>query len=141
MARPDFNRMRDQLLRNGVSVRVASRTVTELDEHYDDLESEALAAGMTADEASEYASRQIGEPQTLLHEISCRVELRCWIFRYPGFARVLLPLAWILILPATPLIAGVAHLSSIVRWTACLLLSALVTAAMMLVMQISLTLS
>ncbi|MEQ9562518.1 MAG: hypothetical protein RLN69_08365, partial [Woeseiaceae bacterium] len=72
---------------------------------------------------------------------SRRSELRSWIYRYPGLARIILPVAWIVLLPATPVFVGVAHVTSILRWSACLLLSALVTAAMMLIMQLSLTLT
>jgi hypothetical protein len=141
MSRPDFERMRDEMLRNGVSARVVTRTVAELNEHFSDLETEALQGGMTASDASAFAACQLGDPQTLVAQVSRRSELRSWMYRYPSLARVILPVAWIVLLPAAPVFAGVAHFTSIVRWSACLLLSALVTAAMMLIMQLSLTLT
>ena len=141
MPRPDFEWMRNEMLRNGVAARVVSRTVAELDEHFIDLEAEARQSGMTATDASAFAAHQLGDPRTLVEQVSRRSELRSWIYRYPGLARVILPVAWIVLLPATPVFVGVAHATSILRWTACLLLSALVTAAMMLIMQLSLTLT
>lgn len=141
MPRPDFNWMRDEMLRKGVSVNVVSRTVAELDEHYSDLESEALKSGMTHIDAAAFAALHLGKPEVLVSEVAQRIELRSWVFRHPRFARIALPVAWIFLLPVAPVFAGVAHFSSIVRWSTCLLLSALVTAAMMLIMQLSLTLS
>lgn len=140
MPRPDFEWMRNEMLRKGVSARVVARTVAELDEHYSDLESEGLRSGMTSAEAGHFAARQLGQPEALVAQVSQRTELHGWMYRYPRMARVLLPVAWIVLQPVRPVLAGVEHFSSIVRWSACLLLSALVTASMMLVMQLSLTL-
>jgi hypothetical protein len=132
--------MRNEMLRNGVSARVIARTVAELDEHYSDLESEGMSGGMTMADAEEFATRQLGRPEALVAQVSQKAELRSWMFRYPRMARVLLPVAWIILQPVRPVFAGIEHFSSIVRWSTCLLLSALVTATMMLVMQLSLTL-
>lgn len=132
--------MRDEMLRNGVSARVVARAIAELDEHYTDLETEGLSRGMTPADAADFAALQLGHPETLISQVSQRPELRSWMFRYPRIARVLLPVAWLVLQPVRPVFAGVEHFSSIVRWSACLLLSALVTATMMLVMQLSLTL-
>jgi hypothetical protein len=53
---------------------------------------------------------------------------------------IVLPVAFVLLLPSAPLFAGAVHLSSIFRWLACLILSGLITATMMLILQLSITL-
>ncbi|MEQ9562425.1 MAG: hypothetical protein RLN69_07890, partial [Woeseiaceae bacterium] len=66
MPRPDFEWMRNEMLRNGVAARVVSRTVAELDEHFTDLETEARQSGMTATDASAFAASQLGVARTLV---------------------------------------------------------------------------
>ena len=128
------------MLRNGVAPRVVARAVAELDEHFCDLEAEGLGRGLSSVEAAEFAATQLGNAQFLVEQVSQKPELRSWLFRYPRVARIVLPVAWVVLQPVRPVFAGAEHFSSIVRWSACLLLSALVTASMMLVMQLSLTL-
>ena len=139
MSRPDFKWMSKELLRNGVSPRIASRAVIELREHYEDLEAEARSGGIPSEAAMAQASERLGNPDMLVRQISSRVNLKSWIYRYPAVARVALPAVCVLILPVAPLFAGVAHLSSIMRWMACFLLSGLLTATLMLILQLSIT--
>ncbi|MGH8221724.1 MAG: hypothetical protein ACREQZ_02010, partial [Woeseiaceae bacterium] len=73
--------------------------------------------------------------------MSSRPELKSWTHRFPRAASLILPVAWLAVLPLLPVTAGIAHAASIARWLACLVLSALVTAAMMLIMQLSISLS
>ena len=127
------------MLRNGVSTRVAMRTIAELSDHYDDLQTENLNSGTSPDSAGELAAARLGDPARLVQQVSNTIALRSWTFRFPGIARLALPLACILLLPVAPVFAGVANLSTIVRWTTCLLLSALVTATIMFVLQLSIT--
>lgn len=141
MSRPDFELMRNELLRNGVAAAVAVRTVSELKDHFDDIEAEALAAGDTPEGAGALAVLRLGQPAVLIAAISSRQELRNWMYRYPRLARVLLPLTFVILLPVVPVFAGVAHLSSVLRWLAALLLSGLITAALMLILQLSISIS
>ncbi|HSD68261.1 MAG TPA: hypothetical protein VLB07_01855, partial [Woeseiaceae bacterium] len=134
MSRPDFDRMRNELLRSGVAAGIAARTVAELRDHYDDIEEEALAAGDAPQAAGELASRRLGQPDVLIAAIASRQELRSWIYRYPRLARVVLPLTCVVLLPVIPVFAGVANLSTVLRWLAALLLSGLITAMLMLVL-------
>jgi hypothetical protein len=53
---------------------------------------------------------------------------------------VVLPLAYVALLPTSPLFAGAARAQTIARWGACLMLSAAITGAMFLAMQISILL-
>jgi hypothetical protein len=141
MSRPDFEQMRNELLANGVSARVAARSVAELSDHFDDIEAEAMSAGTARDKASELANLRLGQPRTLIAAISSRQDLRSWMYRFPRLAQVVLPLTCVLLLPAMPVFAGVAHLSSVLRWLTALLLSALITATLMLLLQLSITFS
>ena len=52
MPNPQFESLRLDLLRSGVAPRYVERTIVELREHYGDLESAALAAGLPVDEAA-----------------------------------------------------------------------------------------
>jgi hypothetical protein len=61
--------------------------------------------------------------------------------RCPRLARLVLPVAYVVMLPLAPVYAGVANAPIIARWCTCLFLSGLITAAMFLVMQFSIALS
>ena len=50
---------------------------------------------------------------------------------------VVITLAYLALLPTRPLFAGVARAPEIARWGACMMLGAVITAAMFLAMQIS----
>lgn len=139
MSRPDFDRMWNEMLRNGVAAGVAARTIAELRDHFEDIEAEAMAAGDRPDAASDFAMRRLGRPDILVAAVASRQELRSWMYRYPRLARVILPLTCAILLPAAPVFAGVAHQSAVLRWVAALLLSGLVTALLMLVLQVTIT--
>lgn len=128
------------LLRSGVSTRYARRTATELNEHFDDLMQEAIADGLTEHAAVNVSYERLGDLRKIAAEIICRNELKTWVYRYPVAARVLLPVAYLALLPITPVFAGVARAQQIARWGACLMLSAVVTAAMFFAMQVSIAL-
>ena len=141
MSAPDFEWLRKELLRNGVSPRHVCRTILELADHFDDLEAEARRHGYDATTATVVARDRLGQMQQLAAAVAAHDELKSWIYRYPHLARIALPVAWVALLPVAPLFAGAAHAMTIVRWCACLLLSAVITAAMMLFMQLTITLS
>ena len=50
-------------------------------------------------------------------------------------------MACVAVLPAVPLIAGIANASALGRWMACAILGGLVTATMLLVLQLLITLT
>ena len=50
--REQLDTLRLELLRGGVAPHYVERTILELDEHCEDLERDALAAGFTADAAA-----------------------------------------------------------------------------------------
>jgi len=141
MPRPDLSQLRTQLLRSGVAPRHVQRTVAELDAHFDDLVDEALGDGADQARAERHAIRQLGDVDLLVDAVRARPELRSWAADYPRIALLVYPLACLAILPAVPIIAGIANASYLARWIACALLSGLVTASMLLVLQLSITLT
>ena len=141
MPRPDLSGLRTRLLRAGVAPRFVQRTEKELAEHFDDLFEGALADGMGRQEAEQHALRELGDVDRIAAEVCARPELRSWAASFPRLALVFYPLACIVVLPAVPIIAGIGNASHVGRWIACALMSGIVTAAMLLVLQLSITLT
>ena len=141
MPRPDFGALQAQLLRSGQSPRHVRRTITELDEHFDDLVDAAVAKGAGVIAAERQALQDLGDVHQIAAVIDARPELRSWAFHHPRIAIVLYPLACLAVLPVVPLIAGVTNASYLGRWIACAALSGVVTASIMLLLQLSITLT
>ena len=125
------------LRRSGVRCCHARRATLEIREHIDDLQADAIAAGMPLAMAKAHARQAIGDLRQIADDIVSRPELRVWMFRYPRVARACLPLAYFVLLPTRPLFVGVQRAPEIARWGACMMLGAAITAAMFLAMQIS----
>lgn len=141
MPEPNLERLRKQLLESGVGPRHVVRVVAELSDHLEDLEIEALRRGQCREAARAEAIDRLGDATVIAEHVLERPEFKCWIYRFPHLARILLPFAYFLVLPAAPISACVAHAPTIGRWCASLLISALVTSGMMLVMQIAIAIS
>lgn len=137
----DFQLLRTRLLESGVAPRHVKRIVAELDDHLEDLRVEAINQGRSVAEAQAWAAQRIGSETTLADRILAIPEYRAWIYRYPRVARIYLPLAYALLLPAAPVFAGIANPGIVFRWGAALMLSAAVTAAMFLSMQLAIVLT
>jgi hypothetical protein len=73
--------------------------------------------------------------------MAARPELRSWAWQHPRLAMAVYPLACVAVLPVVPLIAGVVNAPVLARWAGCAVLSGLVTAAMLLVLQLVITLT
>lgn len=140
MREPDFNNLATQLLKSGIAPRHAHRTVNELRDHYDDLVDAAVDEGSNSKAARRQAAEQLGTLDDFVTAMAARRELKTWAFRYPRLAVVVYPMACLAVLPAAPVFAGYAYRAALVRWAACLVGAALVTALMMLVMQLSIIL-
>ena len=135
-----FRELRCSMQNSGVAPRHIRRMVLELHDHLDDLKQEAVANGCDPFQAHARAVREIGDQKILARKILEHSELKTWVYRYPRVARLYYPVAYVLLLPAAPVFAGVARASMIARWGAALMLSATVTAAMFLAMQLSIAL-
>jgi hypothetical protein len=134
---PDFNELALRLLRNGLAPRHAHRMVNEIRDHYDDLVDAAVEAGRPIRDARQHAGRKLGGMDDLVAQASeCR-ELKTWAFRYPRAAICVYPLACLVALPAMPVLAGIANAPLLARWGASLLAAGLVTATLLLVLQLS----
>lgn len=141
MPDPDFDSLRVRLLRSGVAPRHVVRAISELRDHIEDIESEAVELGLPHEAAKVQASERIGTIDSIARQYLTRPELKCWIYRYPRTARLVLPIAYFMLLPAIPIIAGVENAPIIGKWCVCLLLGALVTATMLFVMQLSIAIT
>ncbi len=141
MPKPDLIKLRSHLLQSGIAPRHVKRTELELGEHYEDLVDSAMESGLDRCDAERHALLALGDLDHIAAEICARPELRSWAFSFPRLALVFYPIACVAVLPAVPILAGVANASNVGRWIACALMSGLVTAAMLLVLQLSITLT
>lgn len=132
-----FEKMRNQLLKNGVSPRIVERTIEELGDHLEDIQLEAAQRNISLSEAAE----RLGDPEIIARTLLARRELRSWPNRFPRLASYCMPLAYILLLPIAPIVAGASNRSLVARWGTALLLAAGITASMMLGMQLMITLA
>jgi hypothetical protein len=73
-------------------------------------------------------------------EMASRRELKTWAKRYPHLAVVVYPIACLAVLPALPVVVGIANRTALMRWSASLLAAGFVTAVLMLIMQLSIIL-
>ena len=141
MPKPDFHAFRSNLCHLGVASRHVKRASAELQDHYEDLLDEALINRIDRATAEQRATAALGDLGAIALDISSRPELSSWAFRYPKIAIVAYPLMCIAVMPAVPVIAGVANAPMLARWGASLLFGAAATAALLLFMQLSITLT
>ncbi len=137
MRKPEFRSLSRRMLDAGIAPKHVRRTVAELGDHYEDLVEADLGRGMRQADAHERAMAQIGQVDDLVQAMASRPELQGWASRYPRAAVVVYPLACLAALPAMPVVAGVAHASQLARWGASLVVAGLVTAGLLLILQLS----
>ena len=140
MREPDFSELATRLLKSGISPRHAHRTVNELRDHYDDLVDAAVDEGSNSKNARLSAANELGTMDDFVAEMASRRELKTWAFRYPRLAVVVYPIACLAVLPAVPVFVGIAHRTALARWGASLLAAGVVTAMLLLIMQLSIIL-
>ena len=140
MREPDFSALANRLLKSGISPRHAHRTVNELRDHYDDLVDAAVDEGANSRNARLSAANELGTMDDFVAAMASRRELKTWAFRYPRLAVVVYPLACLAGLPAMPGFVGIAHRTAVMRWGASLLVAGIITALLLLVMQLSIIL-
>ncbi len=141
MPDPDFTSFAGRLRDVGIANRYAERAADELAEHYADLISELRENGWEQEAAAAEARQQLGPLDLIATQMAAHRELRSWWLRWPRLARVTLPLACVAALPFTPVIAGVLHKDVLMRWSFAMLASALFTATLLGVLQLSIQLS
>ena len=113
-----FESLRLELLRSGVTPVYVERTILELAEHYTDLESAALAAGLGADEAARAARVTLGDERAIAAAILAHPELLTFSTRHPRVAHCLQSAVAIGTLPGLPLMFCIEHRPQLARWVA-----------------------
>ena len=117
MREGQFESLRLELLRSGVNPVYVERTLLELEEHYVDLESAALASGLGANEAARVALASLGNERAIAAAILVHPELLTFSTRYPRVAQYLT-------LPGLPLMFCIEHRPELTRWMAAVGLAA-----------------
>ena len=141
MHNTEFAALSNRLFASGVSPRYVRRIVLEMEDHLEDLRAEAMAGGMDEEEATRISLARLGDQQEIAERMLSNVELKAWIYRYPRIARLYLPLVYLLVLPVAPVFSGITDPGKVVRWGAALMMSAGVTATMLLCMQLAIVLT
>lgn len=113
-----FESLRLELLRSGVTPLYVERTIGELREHYADLESAALASGLGVDEAARVALSTLGSERAIAAAILAHPELLTFSSRHPRVAQCLHSAATIGTLPGIPLLFCIEHRPELARWGA-----------------------
>ncbi len=137
---PDFTTLAARLIDTGISPRHAHRTVNEVRDHFDDLVDAAVDSGADSRRARRQAAKQFGSLDDFVADMASRRELKTWAFRHPRIAVIVYPLACLAVLPAAPVMVGIAHAPAVLRWGTSLLAAGFVTATIFLVLQLSILL-
>jgi hypothetical protein len=111
-----FESLRLELLRGGVSPFYIERTILEVEEHFADLESAALAAGSSPAEAARTALAALGQESTIAAAVLARPNLLTFSARWPRVAHCLHSAATLGTLPGRPLLYCLEHRPDIARW-------------------------
>ena len=104
--------LKNQLIRQGVSWKHASRYVRELEHHYDDLFVAAKSRGLDDRTAGYMAEQALGNEEALLREMTSRPELQSIGQRYPKLCYLALPLILYLLIGVGALLIFVGVVST-----------------------------
>jgi hypothetical protein len=115
-----FDGLRLELLRGGVAPGYVKRTILELEEHCEDLERDALAAGLSAEAAARAALARLGNEESIVAAVLARTELRVWSYRWPRAAWCLRSAATVISIPGRPVIYCIDRSGEIARWATAL---------------------
>jgi len=92
MPNPPFESLRSALLRIGVSPRYVRRYCAELSDHYHMVVEENRSAGLTPEEATVDAYRQLGDEETLFRSVVQHPAAFAFARRRSGITFLLLPI-------------------------------------------------
>ena len=140
MREADFAAFEKQLIREGVAVTVAQRMTSELRDHHADIRDDLIQSGTPEADADYRASEALGSFDTLAEAAASRRELQNVFRRYPLLGCTVLPLACV----AAGSVSALAYANqritpAVARWSCFASISAAITAAMMLAMQLSIS--
>lgn len=119
-------------MRGGVAPAMVTRTLAELQDHFDDLRSEALASGRPSGEASAEALERLGASGVLAREVLSHPEFQSWSFRWPWVPAVLRQAVILASLASVPVWVVVSRGPVIVRWCVSTGLAMLITGGLLL---------
>jgi len=126
-----FEALKLALQKGGVAPVYIERTLLELEEHYADLEADALASGLSRDEAERAAHAALGTEHVIAAAVLERPELREWSLRYPRFAHCVRSAATIGLIPGMPVMFCIDHRPVLTRWAAAVMAAATFVGAVM----------
>lgn len=109
-----FEQLRETLLKAGFAPRHVRRYLAELRDHLDDLIQTQRDAGYDAEDAAIRAHARLGDDADLAAAMLARPRLRSWPARAPGLVFGLLPLLFLILLVALPVIL-LAGISEVIR--------------------------
>ncbi len=132
MPKPSFEALTQQLLDAGIAPRFAERLRRELEDHYRDLEREALASERSVLAAELEARRRLGSSELIAREFMSRPELKSWVYRSRWFARFLRGVCFVYIGLRGAVRAVAACRAGLVRFAAASVAAAVITAALLL---------
>ncbi len=79
----DFISLRARLLKGGISPKHVSRILSELKDHFEDLKSEGIGRGQSAEEAERDAMARLGSEDAVVEGALAKPELQSWAARWP----------------------------------------------------------
>ena len=135
----EISALLDGLLEAGVSPRYVSRLAAELEDHYEDLEAEALRFGVPPDEASADAKRRLGAAPAIASEFAKRPELRSWLCRSVWLADLLRTLSAAYVVAVSPFRTVLGGHGVVLRYTAATAAGTGVTLGLLLLMTLLLS--
>ena len=83
MPTPNFNALRERLLRAGIAPRHVRRYVRELRDHFEDIVAEEISLGKSERDAKSAATLRLGDEETLAAELLKSPELKSLAARFP----------------------------------------------------------
>jgi hypothetical protein len=119
--------LKHSLIQGGVPIWRVGRTIAELQDHYYELEEEALRAGLSQDEAAADAASRLGDMSQLANDYLDHADLTTWWGKSQ----------------AVQLCAAGAsdmwqeHSASAARWCFAVMTAALITTTMLLVLHVT----
>ncbi len=139
MRRPTFESLSQELLEAGIAPKFADRLRRELEDHYRDLEREALANERSAIAAAVEARRRLGTDEMIAHECLSRPELKSWVYRSRCVVLCLRGLC-LIYLGLRAVVRGAAGCRApLARFAAAGAAAAAVVAALLLVLELSIS--
>lgn len=91
MSEINWQKLKFDMIENGIAPKYVRRTILELSSHYAELKNRALNEGLSELAAGERARKELGDEETLMEEIMSKPELRSLLARYPRLSFLFVP--------------------------------------------------